>query len=209
MSSLRNREIPNLHPPVKGKILLHSCCAPCSAAIIETLLESAEDFSVFYYNPNIFPREEYELRKSENMKFAESVGADFIDADYDHNFWFEKCSALSAEPERGSRCLECFRLRLLKTAQYAAEHGYSVFTTTLSSSRWKCIEQIFEAGKFAEEIAGPKFWARNWRKGGLTQRRAEILRERGFYNQQYCGCEFSMRKGAAADSDNLSAQTEH
>ena len=160
MSSLRNREIPNLHPPVKGKILLHSCCAPCSAAIIETLSKSAEDFSVFYYNPNIFPREEYELRKSENMRFAESVGADFIDADYDHDIWLEKCAALSAEPERGGRCLVCFKLRLLKTAQYAAEHGYSVFTTTLSSSRWKicgrnCGSKILGA-QLAQRRADPK-----------------------------------------------------
>ena len=102
-----------------------------------------------------------------------------------------------ARGRAGARCLECFKLRLLKTAEYAARNSYAVFSTTLSSSRWKSIWQIFEAGAFAEKAAGgPKFWARNWRKGGLSERRAQLLRERGFYNQQYCGCEFSARPAA-------------
>lgn len=197
MSSAGKRTDPNLEPPARGRILLHSCCAPCSAAIIERLSKDGAEFSVFYFNPNIFPREEYELRKSENKKLAESFGAEFIDADWTHGEWLAECGALAGEPERGARCLECFKLRLLKTAEYAARNSYAAFSTTLSSSRWKNIEQVFEAGAFAEKAAGgPKFWARNWRRGGLSERRAQLLRERGFYNQQYCGCEFSAKASA-------------
>lgn len=197
MSSAGKRAAPNSGPPAPGRILLHSCCAPCSAAIIERLMEDGADFSVFYFNPNIFPRAEYERRKSENKKFADSLGVEFIDADWERGEWLAACGGLADEPERGARCLECFKLRLLKTAECAARTSCAVFSTTLSSSRWKSVEQIFEAGAFAEKaIGGPKFWARNWRKGGLSERRARLLRERGFYNQQYCGCEFSARAAA-------------
>ena len=154
MSSAGKRTDPNLEPPARGRILLHSCCAPCSAAIIERLSKDGAEFSVFYFNPNIFPREEYELRKSENKKLAESFGVEFIDADWTHGEWLAECGALAGEPERGARCLECFKLRLLKTAEYAARNSYAAFSTTLSSSRWKNIEQVFEAGAFAEKAAG-------------------------------------------------------
>lgn len=193
MHSKKN-SVENANPPSDGKILLHSCCAPCSAAIIENLYKAKLNFSVYYFNPNIFPQEEYELRKNENKRYADSLGIEFIDADWSHNVWLEACEAMSDEPERGCRCLECFKLRLLHTASYAKHNGFNVFTTTLSSSRWKSIEQIFTAGKYAEsQTDGVKFWARNWRKGGLSERRAQLLRECAFYNQQYCGCEFSVR----------------
>ena len=118
MSSAGKRTDPNLEPPARGRILLHSCCAPCSAAIIERLSKDGAEFSVFYFNPNIFPREEYELRKSENKKLAESFGVEFIDADWTHGEWLAECGALAGEPERGARCLECFKLRLLKTRRF-------------------------------------------------------------------------------------------
>lgn len=158
---------------------------------------TARNFRCSTSTPTYFRAKNTSSRKSENKKFAESFGAEFIDADWTHGEWLAECGALAGEPERGARCLECFKLRLLKTAEYAARNSYAVFSTTLSSSRWKSIGQIFEAGAFAEKAAGgPKFWARNWRKGGLSERRAQLLRERGFYNQQYCGCEFSARPAA-------------
>ena len=103
-----------------------------------------------------------------------------------------KSVCVENEPERGRRCLQCFKMRLLQTAHYASEHGFTVFTTTLASSRWKSLEQINEAGQWAAaQVDGVTFWEQNWRKGGLQERRNQLLREYGFYNQLYCGCEFS------------------
>lgn len=149
---------------------------------------------IYYCNPNIFPFEEYEIRKNECTRYAQSLGLQIIDDDYNHEIWLAGMKGLENEPERGGRCLKCFKYRLLRTAQYAHEHGFSVITTTLASSRWKSLEQITEAGRFAEQqYPDVTFWAQNWRKGGLTERRAQIIREYGFYNQQYCGCEFSQK----------------
>ena len=119
-----------------------------------------------------------------------------VEAEYDHEEWLCHVKGLEAEPERGGRCLKCFRLRLKKTAEYAHKHGYSVITTTLASSRWKSLEQINEAGTAAAEAYDDViWWDQNWRKGGLTERRACLIKEWNFYNQRYCGCEFSMSAG--------------
>ena len=144
---------------------------------------------------DIYPEEEYRIRKDECSRYARSLGLDIVDADYDHEAWRSCVAGLEGEPERGGRCLQCFKMRLLDTARYAHEHGFRVITTTLASSRWKSLDQINEAGRFAV-AAYPDviWWDQNWRKGGLNERRAAIIREYGFYNQQYCGCEFSMRK---------------
>lgn len=182
-------------PEGVDKVLLHTCCAPCSSAIIEWLVAHGVRPTVYYCNPNIYPEEEYRIRKDECSRYARSLGLDIVDADYDHEAWRSCVAGLEGEPERGGRCLQCFKMRLLDTARYAHEHGFRVITTTLASSRWKSLEQINEAGRFAV-AAYPDmiWWDQNWRKGGLNERRAAIIREYGFYNQQYCGCEFSMRK---------------
>jgi Uncharacterized protein conserved in bacteria len=181
------------------EILLHTCCAPCSSAIVECLMEHGLSPTLFYYNPNIFPDEEYEKRKAECIRHAKMLGLDFVDADYDHKKWLDAVKGLEAEPERGARCLQCFKERLTATALYAHEKGFKVFTTTLATSRWKSLEQIFEAGAYAESLVPEvKFWAQNWRKGGLNERRNELIREYGFYNQKYCGCEFSKRDESSA-----------
>lgn len=190
---------PTLIPPDGSqRVLLHSCCAPCSSAIIECLLANGIRPTVFYCNPNIYPLREYEIRKQEAIRFVTAQGLEFVDADYDHPRWLHAVEGLEHEPERGSRCLKCFFLRLEETARYAAAHGFSLFTTTLASSRWKSLEQICEAGRRAAALhPGTLFWEQNWRKGGLQERRNQLLREYGFYNQLYCGCEFSL---AAAQS---------
>lgn len=181
-------------PNGDNRVLLHSCCAPCSSAIIECMLENGIRPTVFYCNPNIYPQEEYEIRKNEAIRFVTSLSLDFVDADYDHAHWLRTMQGLENEPERGGRCLKCFNLRLRETARHASEHGFSVFTTTLASSRWKSLEQIFEAGRRAADCyPGTVFWEQNWRKGGLQDRRNQLLKEHGFYNQLYCGCEFSIR----------------
>ena len=176
------------------EVLLHTCCAPCSAAIVERMMAEGDVPVIYYYNPNIFPEEEYQRRKDECTRFCRSLGLTIIDADYDHEQWLQGVQGLEHEPERGRRCTQCFLMRLTVTARYAAAHGYSVIATTLASSRWKNIDQINEAGRLAaQSVEGVTFLERNWRKGGLQERRNTLIKQYGFYNQQYCGCEFSFR----------------
>ena len=191
-------------------MLLHACCAPCSSAIVEWLLAHDVQPTIYYYNPNIWPREEYDIRKEESKRHAASIGIRWIDDDYDHASWLQHVCGLEHEPERGRRCEQCFTLRLTAAARKAQQLGIPYFATTLASSRWKSLEQINRAGLAAEKIVTnlpslregsgvvspfPRFWAQNWRKGGLQDRRNELLKEYHFYNQQYCGCEFSIRQG--------------
>lgn len=191
------------------EVLLHCCCAPCSSAIIEWMLAHDVRPVLYYCNPNIFPEEEYYIRKNELTRYAQQLGLCVIDEDYDHADWLSWVKGFEAEPERGGRCLMCFKYRLLRSAKKCRELGLSEFTTTLASSRWKRQDQIDEAGLWAAEqvnsahtgedssglAVNPRvsFDTRNWRKGGLQERRNELLRINGFYNQQYCGCEFSFR----------------
>ena len=180
-------------PEGAHEVLLHACCAPCSSAIVEWMLAHGVRPTIFYYNPNIYPREEYDIRKNESKRHAESLGLRWIDGDYDHEAWRQGVCGLEGEPERGRRCEQCFVLRLTAAAREARQQGLRYFTTTLASSRWKSLEQITLAGQAAQaSVPGTVFWAQNWRKGGLSDRRNELLRQYGFYNQQYCGCEFSM-----------------
>ena len=175
-------------------VLLHACCAPCSSAIVEWMLNNGYQPTIYYYNPNIFPLEEYETRKQESKRHAQSLGIQWIDDDWRHEDWLSCIRGLEGEPERGSRCLRCFEMRLTAAAHKAVALGINTFTTTLASSRWKRLDQIEEAGRRAEAaVPGSLFWARNWRKGGLQERRNQLLREYNFYNQLYCGCEFSKR----------------
>ena len=192
-------------PMGETKVLLHTCCAPCSSAIIEAMMQNGITPVIFYCNPNIYPREEYEIRKNECTRYAQSLGLEIIDDDYDHEAWLEAVKGMENEQERGGRCLKCFKIRLLRTAEYAAKRGIKVMTTTLASSRWKSLDQINVAGRWACCQINGRFsaaplaseviwWDQNWRKGGLQERRLQIIKEYDFYNQQYCGCEFSMRK---------------
>ena len=184
-------------PMGQTEVLLHTCCAPCSSAIIECLLNNGIRPVIYYCNPNIYPLEEYLVRKEECTRYAMALGLDIIDDDYDHEAWLEAVKGLENEPERGGRCLRCFKLRLLRTAEYARDNGFKVITTTLASSRWKSLDQINEAGEWAcAQVSGVIWWDRNWRKGGLQERRLQIIKEYDFYNQLYCGCEFSNKSTA-------------
>lgn len=161
--------------------------------------------TIFYCNPNIYPETEYFTRKDECLRYAKALGLEVVDAGYDHEEWKNFVEGFENEPERGARCLECFKMRLRKAAEYAHAHDYEVVTTTLASSRWKSLQQISVAGDDAvapyEDLI---FWDQNWRKGGLQERRLSIIKEYGFYNQQYCGCEYSMRKQDMLDNkENL------
>ena len=189
-------------PGNADKILLHTCCAPCSSAIIEFLMKNNITPVIYYCNSNIYPHEEYLKRKHECTRYSESLGLEIIDDDYNHEDWLAWIRGLESQPERGSRCAACFRYRLLRSARYAAERGISVLTTTLASSRWKSLEQINEAGIWACTAANESnaegnqviWWDRNWRKGGLQERRNQLIKENDFYNQLWCGCEFSLKQ---------------
>lgn len=182
-------------PGGADKVLLHTCCAPCSSAIIECLMQHGVTPVIYYCNPNIYPLEEYNIRKDECTRYAQSLGLEIIDADYNHEEWLCHIKGMEQEPERGGRCLRCFKMRLLDTARYAQKKGIKVITTTLASSRWKSLEQINEAGHCAVSYCPDViWWEQNWRKGGLSERRIAIIKEYDFYNQRYCGCEFSIRK---------------
>lgn len=181
-------------PGGAGRVLLHACCAPCSSAIVECLMERGIRPVIFYSNSNIFPFEEYGHRLNECLRYARKWGIEIVDDEYDHAAWSVCAKGLENEPERGSRCLQCFKFRLLRAARYASENGFSVLATTLASSRWKSLEQVNEAGRWAcSQVSGVTWWEQNWRRGGLQERRNAIIKEENFYNQLYCGCEFSFR----------------
>lgn len=186
--------LPDGSEPEEAKVLLHACCAPCSAAIVECMLRNGIKPTVFFSNSNIYPLEEYEIRKHELIRFLQAQDVPYVEDEYDHEAWLGAIKGLEQEPERGSRCSACFLFRLKRAAQYAQNNGYHWLTTTLASSRWKNIQQIDVAGQLAvEDCPEVEWWAQNWRKGGLQTRRGELLRLNDFYNQQYCGCEFSKK----------------
>lgn len=189
-----------LFPPSgSDRLLLHSCCAPCSGAVIECLLSNGLRPTVFFSNSNIVPKEEYLLRLKELKRYCDSFGLQTVEDDYDHLSWLSCTKGLENEKERGLRCTQCFLFRLRRAARYASRNGYKVLATTLASSRWKDFSQVNEAGISAcsdETLRSGvevTFWAQDWRKGGLQPRRSEIIREQNFYNQLYCGCEFSKK----------------
>jgi predicted adenine nucleotide alpha hydrolase (AANH) superfamily ATPase len=181
-------------PNAGGRLLLHSCCAPCSGELMEAFVASGIDYTVFFYNPNIHPLKEYELRKQENIRFAEKHGVPFIDADYDTENWFARAKGMENEPERGIRCTMCFDMRFERTALYAHEHGFTVMTSSLGISRWKNMQQINDCGhRAAAPYQDLVYWDYNWRKGGGSARMIEISKRENFYQQEYCGCVYSLR----------------
>ena len=181
-------------PSNADKVLMHSCCAPCAIEVIEAILASDTDLVVYFYNPNIHPKKEYDLRKEENKRFCEKRNISFIDADYDKENWFKRVQGLEWEPERGKRCTLCFDMRFEKTALYASENEFSVITSSLGISRWKDMDQINACGiRAASRYEEMTYWTLNWRKEGGSARMIEFSKREKFYQQQYCGCVYSLR----------------
>ena len=191
--SLDGYRRPALPAPEKS-ILLHSCCAPCAGEVIEALLAARIGTTVFFYNPNIHPQEEYRMRKEENVRFCEERGVPFVDADYDVDHWFDRVRGLEDAPERGERCTVCFDMRFERTALYAHENGFPMISSTLGISRWKDMNQINGCGvRAAARWPRLTYWTFNWRKQGGSQRMIELAKREKFYQQEYCGCVYSLR----------------
>jgi hypothetical protein len=176
------------------KLLLHSCCAPCAGEVMEAIMASDIEFTIFFYNPNIHPKKEYEIRKEENIRFAEKLNIPIIDADYDTDNWYERAKGMEYEPERGKRCTMCFDMRFERTALYAFENGFDTISSSLGISRWKNFDQINDCGlRAVEPYEGVSYWTFNWRKKGGSARMLEISKRERFYMQEYCGCAYSLR----------------
>lgn len=183
-------------PPLGvNSVLLHSCCAPCSGSMIEEMKLSINKVVVFFYNPNIHPRKEYEIRKDENKKFCQKIGVEFVDVDYNVENWYARVKGMEYDAERGRRCTECFDMRMERTALYAHEHGFDAIATTNATSRWKDAQQVDDSGIRAAARYHPSltYWKHDWQSDGMTIRKYQISASERFYKQEYCGCSYSLR----------------
>lgn len=172
------------------KMLLHSCCGPCSTQVINVLRKDY-DITVFYYNPNIQPEEEYKHRLAEQKRFCSEVGIDVIDLPYDTNEFMCQIKGYENEREGGERCRICFDLRLNKTALLAKEKGFDIFATTLSVSPHKNTIVINEVGQEASRKHEIEFLAGNFKKQDGYKKSIEFAKQYNLYRQNYCGCGFS------------------
>lgn len=183
----------------KGKvptILLHSCCAPCSSHVI-TFLKEYFDITIIYYNPNIYPYEEYKKRKDEQIRLLNEIKSknklNIIDCDYDNNIYEKTIKGLEQEKEGGNRCYKCFWLRLDKTAQIAKENNYDYFSTTLTISPYKNSAVINEIGKELETIYNITWLYSDYKKKDGYKKSIQLSKEYNLYRQNYCGCIYSKR----------------
>ena len=174
----------------KPSLLLHSCCAPCSSAVIERLKEYF-NIIVYYYNPNLDTNEEYELRSNEQKKLCSLMGVECVVEDYNADEYIASIKGLEKEKEGGGRCKVCFLLRLKKTVEYAKQVGADYFSTTLTISPLKKSDLINSIGLELEKDLGVKFLPSDFKKKGGYLRSIELSREYGLYRQNYCGCKFS------------------
>ncbi|MGE4484814.1 MAG: epoxyqueuosine reductase QueH [Oscillospiraceae bacterium] len=183
---------------IRPRLLLHSCCGPCSSYVLE-YLSCFFDISVFYYNPNIYPPEEYEKRLSEQKRLIKEMrfpgAVDIIHAEYKPEDFYTAVEGLENEPEGGARCAKCFEIRLDETARMARELSFDYFTTTLSVSPHKNTEILNEIGQKAGKKYGVRYLFADFKKKNGYKRSIELAREYGIYRQNYCGCEFSLRAG--------------
>ncbi|MBU0545915.1 epoxyqueuosine reductase QueH [Patescibacteria group bacterium] len=178
----------------KKKFLLHSCCAPCSVAIIDELKDQF-DLTVFFYNPNIFPLEEYLKRKTEVMRVCGDCKVPVVDMDYEADQWHGKVAeGLENVEEGGERCSLCFRFRLAKSAEYAAKNSFEFFGSSLTSGRNKKAEVINPIGQEFAKLYKINFFDVDWKTGGRQEKGSRIASTKNIYRQNYCGCKFSLPK---------------
>ena len=176
----------------KTRLILMSCCAPCSCGAIKQLANGEicgiDDFIVMFFNPNIFPDTEYQKRLNEQIKYCEKLGVKYVVGDYDHESWRQHVCGLENEPERGARCSKCFAYRFCYARDYAIKNGFNAIASVFGVSKHKDQNQVDCAG--IESCGTIKYIPIKWNE----PLRQEINRESDFYRQNYCGCEFSMRK---------------
>lgn len=176
------------------KILVLSCCAPCSCAAIKHLVDAGVDVTVLFYNPNIHPKEEYIKRRDEQQRVCQRLGAHFVELAYEPEKWDQAVRGLEGEPERGKRCSRCFYMRLKKAQEYAKAHHFEALTSVLGVSRYKDLTQVNQAAWQAWQEVGKPYWAKNWRKDGLEELRRALIAEFHLYQQAYCGCRYSQSR---------------
>lgn len=178
----------------KKRLLLHSCCGPCSTYVI-TYLTGYFDITILYYNPNIYPYDEYLKRKEEQIKVIKEIekihNVDIMDCDYDNNLYNKLICGLEKEPERGKRCKVCYQMRMEKAAKLAKENNYDYFCTTLSVSPYKNANLINEIGKFLEEKYEIKWLYSDFKKKDGYKKSIELSHKYNLYRQNYCGCIYS------------------
>lgn len=170
------------------RLLLLSCCAPCSCAVIKTLAEKGEDFDVLFYNPNIRPLSEYQKRCSENKRLCERFNIKFIELEYDNEHWCELTKGLEDLPERGKRCSICFGMRLRRAFEYAKANDYDAVASVLGVSRYKDLAQVNNIAHTVAQRVGMPYIEIEGRKNGQQELRLSLIKEFALYNQTYCGC---------------------
>lgn len=185
------------------RLLLHSCCAPCSSYVLEYLSQYFE-ITVFYYNPNISPAEEYEKRAAEQQRLIDGLSVKhpirLVVGTYEPERFYEQSRGLEKEPEGGERCFKCYRLRLEEAARLAREGGYDYFTTTLTISPLKNAEKLNEIGEELSRIYQVQHLPSDFKKKNGYRRSVELSKEHGLYRQDYCGCVFSRREAMGMKS---------
>ncbi len=178
-------------------LLIHSCCAPCSSYVLEYLSQFFR-ITVLYYNPNIYPEEEYYKRVKEQEHFIQKFPAKhpitFLEGSYDKELFYQKVAGLEQEPEGGKRCTVCFMMRLEEAGEAARRLHMDYFTTTLSISPLKDAQRLNEIGQSVAQKVGVSYLVSDFKKKNGYQRSVELSREYGMYRQDYCGCVFSKRE---------------
>ncbi len=177
----------------KDKIVLHACCAICSGYPVSFLQDAGYQVIVYFYNPNIYPDNEYQKRLEAERTLCKHFGCELVEADYCPNEFCEVAIGLENEPERGKRCDKCFELRLKKTAEFAKSRGIEKFTTSIVISPHKNFQKLSEIGEKIAQDEGLNFLAIDFKKKDGFLKTNKISRELELYRQNYCGCKFSLR----------------
>ena len=195
-NKMMEKIIENEHNNIPN-LLLHSCCAPCSSHVIDTLTKYF-NITILYYNPNIEPYTEYEKRKQEEIRFIKEYPninkLDIIDCDYDNDKYKEMAKGLEKEPERGARCIKCYYLRMDYTAKKAKELNYDYFGTTLTVSPYKDSNKLNEIGSILEKKYDIKYLYSDFKKNNGYKHSIELSKQYNLYRQDYCGCIYSKQE---------------
>lgn len=177
----------------KNKIVLHACCGICSGYPVSSLIDAGYQVVVYFYNPNIYPAEEYQKRLDAERTLCAHFGCELVEAEYNPEEFYKVANGLELEPERGKRCDKCFKLRLKKTAEFTKSRGIKTFTTSIVISPHKNFQKLSEIGQQIAQENDLEFLAIDFKKKDGFLKTNKISKELGLYRQNYCGCKFSLR----------------